>query len=202
MPPPFAPSFLGTTYQIPSFNPGDLTKKKGLRRGLAQQYGITQGLSQQQQMQRGQEFGTAFPGYQSLLDSGYSPEERAAIEQSTLGGISGSYGAAADTASRRMARTQNTAGYGSFLGELARSRGRDVGRQGLENQAAFASEKLRRKLLGLEGISKLYGVDTSFLNSLIGAQNELLGIGRGVEAGRRGKLGTAALTLRMLGIGG
>jgi len=178
---------LGRVYQ-----PGNLTTKGGLRNALGNQYGQNSLLEAEQQNRRGSEYGTLMPGYQSLLNSGYSPQEKSGIEQGTLGAIQGSYGSATDAASRRMARTNNAAGYGSFLGAAARSKGRDLAQQELDNQKLFADESLRRKMLGLQGISQLYGIDSSFLNSLGQQQLGVLGIGQSVQSGRRGVLGNIA----------
>lgn len=166
-------SFLG-----PSF--GDLGTRKGVQRGITTQ---SQNLGTQAAgaaKQRGSEYGALFPGYSSLLDSGYSPEQKASINQTTLGGINEAYGGAQDAASRRMARTGNSAGFNSFLGSTARSKGRDLASQNLTNQKEFADETLRRKMIGLQGIAGLYGIDSSFLNSLNSQQNQLVGIGANV----------------------
>ena len=40
-------------FSIPSYDPGNITSKGGLKRGLANQYGNNTGLEQQQQGQRG-----------------------------------------------------------------------------------------------------------------------------------------------------
>src|SRR6266571_4518710 len=99
-----------------AFNPGELTTKGGVNRGLWNQYGTNQALESQQNKQRGSEYRTLMPQYQSMLNSGYSPTEKSGIEQGTLGAIQGSYGSATDAAARRMAGTGNSAGYSSFLG--------------------------------------------------------------------------------------
>jgi hypothetical protein len=176
-------------YNVPSFNPGDLTTKKGLRKGLGQQYGVNQGLEQQQQNQRGSEFGTLMPQLSGMLDSGYSDSEKSGMQQGTLGAIQGQAGAARDQANRRMARTGNSAGYGSFLNQSARGEGQDLAQQELNNQKTFADEKQKRKLEGLQGIASLYGVDTGFLSALQNNQTATLGIGNSVESRRKGKIG-------------
>lgn len=166
-------SFLGPTF-------GDLSTRKGVQQGIASQATNLGTQAGGASRQRGSEYGALFPGYQSLLNSGYSPEEKSAINQSTLGAINSSYGAANDAAARRMARTGNSAGYGSFLGASARGRSRDLASQNLQNQKDFADEQLRRKMIGLQGIAQLYGVDTSFLNSLNAGQNQLVNTGASV----------------------
>lgn len=183
-PNPFS-AYTGGNY----YDPGNLTTKGGLKNATGQLFGENSLLQAGTNAQRGSEFGTLMPGYQSLLNSGYSPQEKSGIEQGTLGAIQGSYGSATDAAARRMARTNNSAGYGSFLGAAARSKGRDLAQQELDNQKLFADESLRRKLIGLEGIGKLYGLDTSFLDSLGSKQLGVLGVGQAVQSGRKGVLG-------------
>lgn len=160
-----------------SFNSGS---RKGVDQGLTKQSGFLSGLSNSTQGQRTGESSTLMPQYTGMLDSGYSPEEKSAISQGTTGAISSSYADAGDAAARHMAVTKNSAGYGSLLGELARGKARDVSTQEGQNQVAFAQEKQRRKMAGLAGIAQLYGVDTSFLNSLNGQQNQLVGTSAGV----------------------
>lgn len=194
----------GDVYKNPyaPVNPGDLTTKGGLNRGLWTQYGQNQAQQASTNRQRDSEYGTLMPQYQSLLNSGYSPEEKSGIQQGTLGAIQGNYGAATDAASRRMARTNNSAGYDSFLGASARSKSRDMAQQELDNQKLFADEAMRRKMVGLQGIASLYGVDTSFLNSLGNQQLGVLGIGSNVESRRKGKIGDLNAGLNLVGLGG
>jgi hypothetical protein len=175
-------------FVLPS--PGNLTTRGGVGKGLGQQYGINQGLMGQQGTQRASEFGTAMPGYQSLLNSGYSPQEKSAIDQGTTGAISESYGDAASAAGRHAAATGSNAGFGSTLTSLARNKGKDVATQQGQNEVNFANQAYTRKLAGLQGISGLYGIDSSFLSNLGGQQNQLLGIGNSNNPQRKGVLGT------------
>lgn len=191
---------MGSYYGVPSYNPGNLTGKSGLGGALGNQFGLNQGLEQQQQGQRGSEFGSALPGYQSLLNSGYSPAEKSAISQGTTGAISSSYGDAASAAGRHTAATNNSAGYGSTLDSLARNKGKDVAQQQGANEVNFANQAYQRKLAGLQGISQLYGVDSSFLNSLGNQQLGVLGIGNSVQSRSRGVLGTIGAGLGLVGL--
>lgn len=174
-------------FALPS--PGNLTTRGGVAKGLGQQYGINQGLMGTQNNLRGTESGAALGGYQSLLNSGYSDQEKSAINQGTTGAISESYGDAASAAGRHAAATGNSAGFGSTLTSLARNKGKDVATQQGQNEASFANQAYTRKLAGLQGISQLYGVDTSFLNSLGSQQNQLLGVGNSNNTPRKGVLG-------------
>lgn len=175
-------SFLGPTF-------GDLGTRKGIQKGISSQAGNLAGQAGVASGQRSSEFGSLMPGYSSLLNSGYSPEEKSAINQSTLGAINTSYAGANDAAARRIARTGNTAGFGSFLNASSRGRAQDLASQNLQNQKDFADEQLRRKMIGLQGIASLYGVDTSFLNSLNAGQNQLVGIGSNVYGTVKGHPG-------------
>lgn len=161
-------SFLGPTF-------GNLGSRKGVQQGISSQSNNLGTQAGATAGQRGSEFGSLMPGFQSLLNSGYSDAEKSSINQNTLGSINASYGSANDAASRRMARTNNSAGFSSFLDSSARGRSKDLASQNLENQKSFADETLRRKMLGLQGIAGLYGIDTSFLNSLNQGQNQLVG---------------------------
>lgn len=171
------------------FTPPNLTTRGGVAKGLGNQYGINEGLMSGTNAQRGSEFGSALPGYQSLLSSGYSDQEKSAIDQGTTGAISQSYGDAATAAGRHAAATGSSAGFGSTVSSLARNKGKDVATQQNQNEVSFANQAYQRKLAGLSGISQLYGVDTSFLNSLGGQQNQILGIGNSNNPQRKGILG-------------
>lgn len=111
---------------------------------------------------------------------GYSAEEKNAILQEALGGVSGTYNSLRDRLSNRLARTRNAAGYGATMSELGRAEAREKSAAGRQAQISFADEKFRRQLAGAQGLSQLYGVDTSFLNSLL-AQST------GLQAGREGR---------------
>ena len=136
-----SPSFL--TNPFGSYNPGNPTKRGGLAGTLSTLGGQNQALAAGTQANRTSESGTAIPGYQSLVDSGgYSPTEKASIEQGSVGGIQGAYGTAQSQAQRRMGITGNTAGYGSFLGGLARSKAQALGQNELQVQSQFADQSL------------------------------------------------------------
>jgi hypothetical protein len=169
------------------------TSGKGIQGALQRQSGNLDTQTKGILGQRATETGSLIPGYQSLLNSGYSDQEKSAINQGTLGAINSSYGGAADAAGRRMARTGNSAGFGSFLGANTRGRASDLASQNLQNQKNFADETLRRKMMGLQGLQQLYGVDTSFLNSLNQGQGSLINSGistYGIAKGHPGFLDT------------
>jgi len=162
-------------FYTPSF--GSLDSRKGVQQGITSQSGILGKQAGTSAGQRSSEFSTLMPGYSSLLNSGYSPQEKSSINQSTLGSINSSFGGAQDEATRRLARTGNSAGYSSLLSNLARGKSSALATQNLQNQKDFADETLKRKMMGLQGIASLYGVDTSFLSNLNSLQNQLVNTG-------------------------
>lgn len=175
-----------------SFAPfyGDLTKKKGLNDALGVTFNNQREMQGRTYGERNNDRSFLAPGYQGMAQSqGYSPSEKSSIEQQSINPIRSVFGSARSGAANRMARTNNSAGYGSFLGDLAQKEGESVGGQSQRNQLAFADEKQRRREAGLSGIAQLYGVDTSFLNSLQSGQQGTLDIGNDVEARRKGVLG-------------
>src|SRR6266567_8089649 len=98
---------MSTSFPSPyTYNTGGGAERQ--RKNIGNRVNYVSGEETQQNKQRGSEFSTLMPQYKSLLNSGYSPQEKSGIEQGTLGAIQGAYGGAADAASRRMARTNNT----------------------------------------------------------------------------------------------
>lgn len=190
------------TPALPIYSPaqGNIGNKGGLTSTAGSLYNTNAGLANTTNAQRTSEGSTLSGGYNSLLNSGYSDAEKSGINQSTLGAINSSYGAANDAASRRMGATGNSAGYGSFLGANARNRASDLASQNLKNQSNFADVAYQRKLAGLQGLQQMYGVDTSFLNSLGQQQLGALGIGNSVQSRSKGKLNTVQQILGMAGL--
>lgn len=167
------------------FQPGDLTTKKGLSNATNQQYELQQWQKSDTENKRGQEFAPSLQGYSDLAKGG-TPQDNAALTSSVMTPLGGAYDQARTAASRRVAATGNSAGYGSFLGSLARSQGQQSAQAGFD----VANEKFSRKMQGLQGLMQLYGIDTSFLTSLGQQQNATLGIGNSVQSRSKGVLGT------------
>lgn len=82
---------------------------------LAQQQAMNQQLYQQNQAMNSQ----VASGYQNLLNNpGYTSDQQAAIQNQSMGSLASAFAALANSASNRVARTGNSAGYGDMLGEL------------------------------------------------------------------------------------
>jgi hypothetical protein len=119
---------------------------------------------------------TSAGGYQSLLaNPGYTPAQQSAINNESLGALSSAFGALAQSAANRTARTRNSVGYGSLLDELAREQGRQTASVAQQNQFGFANQAKQDQLAGLHGLSGLYGVNTSLLGRTLGIPSQLLG---------------------------
>jgi hypothetical protein len=166
------------------------TTKKGIASNTGSFLNSTGVQQYNTQNQRGSEYGSLFPQYQDMLNSGYSPTEQSNIEQRTQGAIKGAFSGARSDAANRLARTRNSAGYGSFLGDLSQQEGQQSAGATQSNQIAFANEKQRRREAGMQGIAGLYGLDTSFLDSLGNQQLGAMGIGNSVQSRSKGVLGT------------
>jgi hypothetical protein len=169
---------------------GNPTSKSGIKQNLSSFLNSSAQEGSNTQGQRNNEYGTLFPQYQDMLNSGYSPTEQSQIEQGTQGALKGAYAGARSDAANRLARTRNSAGYSSFLGDLAQKEGQQSAGVTQSNQIAFANEKQRRREAGMQGIAGLYGLDTSFLDSLGNQQLGAMGIGNSIQSRSRGILGT------------
>jgi hypothetical protein len=138
---------------------------------LANQNGMNQALYNQGQSLSN----TAAGGYQSLLaNPGYTPAQQSAINNQSLGALSSAFGALAQSAANRLARTRNSAGYGDMLDELAREQGRQTASVAQQNQFGFANQAKQDQLTALQGLSGLYGVNTSLLGRTLGIPGQLL----------------------------
>jgi hypothetical protein len=140
---------------------------------LAQQQANNQQMYQQNQALSNQVAG----GYQNLLaNPGYTSDQQSAIQNQSMGSLAGAFSALANRAANRVARTNNSAGYGDMLGELAREQGRQSGALTQQNQLAFADRARNDQLSALQGLSGLYGVDSSLLARAMGIPSDLLNV--------------------------
>ncbi len=169
-----APNAPSSTFTPSLFNYGDPSLDKGQVGRLGRIQGGEERL-------RGATSSFLYPWYEKYATGeGYSPEDKNAILQESLGGISGAYGSLRDRLTNRVARTRNSAGYGAAMTEATRSESRDRASAGRQAQLFFADEKARRNELGAQGLAQLFGVNTSFLGNLL-AQST------GIQAGRESR---------------
>ncbi len=79
-----------------------------------------------------------------------------------------------------LARTNNSAGYGDMLDALARQQGQQTSSLAQQNQLAFANQSKQDQLTALQGLSGLYGVNSSLLGRTLGIPSELLNVSANV----------------------
>ncbi len=168
--------------------------------------GETKAQTQARQI-AGTEFGQAqelrgqlVPAYQDIVNKPMSDEERNAIMQATLGRLSGRFDAARQAAENRATRTRNPAGLVSLEDELARSQGREAAQSGFEAQAGLGREAFGRRMAGLGGLGRLYGINEEEMARLLGIAAPRqgrggffdtlgAGLGRGIGRGIGGAIG-------------
>ena len=149
-----------------------------------------QQLAQQNQLiaqsnQQGtQDRSLMMPTIQDLLNSqGYTPEQRSAITQQSLGAANTAFDALRQRAANRLAATNNTSGYGDLTAQLGREQAQTDASQAQQNQIAFANQKLKEHLAGLSALGQTYGVDTNLLGRAMGVPAELLSVRQRASTG-------------------
>lgn len=156
------------------------TTRKLTDQQLAQQ---NQLISQSNQ-QGTQDRSLLMPTIQSLLDSqGYTPEQRSAITQQSLGAANTAFDALRQRAANRLAATHNAAGYGDVLAKLGREQAQTDASQSQQNQIAFANQQLKEQLAGLGALGQTYGIDTNLLGRAMGVPAELLSVRQSASSG-------------------
>jgi hypothetical protein len=144
-------------------------------------------MNQQLYQQQEARANTLAADYKNLLTNpGYTPAQRSAINNQSLGALASAFAALATNAANRAARTRNAAGFGSFLSELGREQARQAGSLAQRNEAAFAGQAQRDRLAALEGLSGLYGVDATLLGRALGLPSDLLNVRQSASRGSGG----------------
>lgn len=137
-------------------------------------YGQAVDVTNQKQSDANQIGSSLIPGLEREAnnDQGYTPQEQndqlVAAEQ----GLGGAAGGITEQANLESARTGNTAGYTSALGDAMREKGRLLSQEslGVKNRSADLGQENRRFAQGqLKG---LYDTDTSGMLHSMGLQTE------------------------------
>ncbi len=140
-----------------------------------QQLNQTNAINQQLYGQQQSLANTLLPQYQSMLSNpGYSAADKAAITGQSQGALSSAYDSLQQSAANRVARTGNSAGFADLTDELARQKGIASAGVAQQNQLDFSNTAYQRQLAALQGISGLYGMDTSLLGRTLGIPADLL----------------------------
>ncbi len=118
---------------------------------------------------------TAAGGYQNLLaNPGYTQAQQTAITGQSMGALASTFASLASSAANRSARTNNAASYTELLDSLARTQGQQGASLAQQNQLAFANQSKQDQLTALQGLSGLYGTNSSLLGKSIGVPGGLL----------------------------
>lgn len=151
--------------------------QQSTRNLVDQQLGIQNQYLQQADQRALQDRSLLYPSIEQLLNSpGFSPAEQSAITQEGMGAARTAFDALRERAQNRLAMTNNPAGYNELTAELGREEAQNLAQQARQNQIAFADEKLRRRLAGLGGLGRTFGIDTNLLSRSMGIPAELLGV--------------------------
>ncbi|MBZ5529480.1 MAG: hypothetical protein LAN71_16485 [Acidobacteriia bacterium] len=132
-------------------------------------------LNQQFLGQQSQLGNFLIPQYQDQAQNpGLSAADKAAVTGQSMGALGSAYDALQQAAANRVARTRNSAGFGELSDDLARQRGREAAGLAQQNQLDFSNEAYRRRMAALQGLSGLFGVDSSLLGRTLGIPAELI----------------------------
>lgn len=116
------------------------------------------------------------PAYQNMYSNpGYTTDQKSAITNATEGGTGAAFGAAAQEATNRAARTNNSAGLTSNMDTLARDRMKTAAEQTATNETNFANASRGDQRTALSGVNSLYGTATGATNAGFNEQNATLG---------------------------
>ena len=150
---------------------------------LTNQQLASQNAVNQQLLGQGQTLeNTAATGYQNLLaNPGYTQTQQTAITGQSMGALASTFAALASSAANHVARTNNSAGYGDLLDSLARQQGQQASSLAQQNQLAFANQSKQDQLTALQGLSGLYGTNSSLLGGAMGVPGQLLGVDANVS---------------------
>jgi hypothetical protein len=147
------------------------------RRLTDQQLAQQNQLISQSSEQGRQDRSAMLPAITSLLNSqGYTPAQQSAITQQSLGAANTAFDALRQRAANRSAATNNTAGFGDLAAQLGREQAQTNASQAQQNQIAFANQKLKENLAGLNALGQTYGIDTNLLGKAMGVPSELLSV--------------------------
>lgn len=152
-----------------------------------QQLANTNSLNQQFSGQQQQLGSLLLPQYQSILNNpGLSPADQAAVTGQSQGALANSFDSLQQAAQNRLARTRNSAGFGELTDDLARQKGIAQAGQAQQNQMDFSNTGFQRQMAALQGLSGLFGVDSSLLGRTLGIPAELLNVRSNASRGGNG----------------
>lgn len=121
-------------------------------------------------------YGVAMPSITSMLNNpGYTPAQKTAITDATLGGIGATYGAANQGAKNAATETNNSAGLTGLEDNLARSKASSVANAEAGLQESFANDAQQQQTTATNQLLNLYGVNEGTLSNTLGNNSKLAG---------------------------
>jgi hypothetical protein len=130
---------------------------------------------------------TLVPQYRNILNNpGLSAADKAAVTNDSQGALSSAFDSLQQSAQNRVARTHNSAGFGDLEDELARRKGIAQSNQAAQNQLDFSNTAFQRQMAALQGLSGIYGTDSSILARSLGIPAELLNARANASRGSSG----------------
>jgi hypothetical protein len=166
---------------------------RGASRQATRGFDTTQGIGATREAEAQGLRSTLVPGYTSLLNQGYTPEQKAGMTTAGMGAAAAPFETAALQSQNEAARTRNTAGTAAQEDALARSKGETLGSTAAGLQKGFADQEQSNRLAGLSGLQSVYGTDTGAMASMYGLGPEY------VNARTRANEQTLANTQAILG---
>lgn len=124
-----------------------------------------------------QVFGVEMPAINNQINP--DPATRSAFTQEPINAVNSAYDTAASSATNRLAKTRNSAGFSGSMDRLARDRASSVSDATMKGTQAVAGLQQQ----GIQNASNLYGVNNDTMRSLYG-------------------LGPSTLNARAQGVGG
>jgi hypothetical protein len=115
------------------------------------------------------------PQLQNIANNpGLSPADQAAITGNSQGALASAFDSLQQAAQNRVARTNNSAGFGDIEDNLARQKGIASGNLAAQNQLNFSNTAFQRQMAALQGLSGIFGTDSNLLARSLGIPAELL----------------------------
>ena len=125
-------------------------------------------LAEEQGAQAREREGKLTGAYESLMNMGYTPEQKAAMTTAGMGAVGSAFDTASQLVGNEAARTRNTAGSAAQETALARAKGETMGSTAAGLQGAFAEREQLNRQLGLSGLEQLYGSNQQAMLNMYG----------------------------------
>jgi hypothetical protein len=128
----------------------------------------TNAVARQRNAQAQEMRGGLLQDYQSMMNEGYTPQQKAAMTTSGMEASAAPFDTAALQGENEAARTRNTAGTAALQSQLARDKGKALGTEAQMLEGGFANQEQANRQAGVQGKMGMYGLDTGAMESMYG----------------------------------